>query len=102
KRGAHLLNYTELLSFNAASDHVTAQIKNQDNGDTVIVQARVMINATGSWIDQVRQRSDDPLEKKKLVDRVAGGHMDITPLVTDHSLYITAADGRLVFVLKRE
>jgi glycerol-3-phosphate dehydrogenase len=59
------------------------------------------VNAGGPFVDEVRRLEKGKSVDEKLIDRVAGAHLNVFPAVTDESYYITAGDGRLVFVLKR-
>src|SRR5581483_6340473 len=75
-------------------------LRNSDNGDSVAVAARVLINASGAFVDEVAARGT-PRPGRPLVARVAGSHIDVYPAVTNRSFFVTASDGRLVFVLCR-
>ena len=99
--GAAAVNYVELVSFDIRDGLVYATLRDQQTGASAKVTARVLINASGAFVDDVSRRGGEaPLET--FVDRVAGSHIDVHPPVTQNSYYVTAADGRLVFVLCRD
>lgn len=98
--GTPAMNYVELVGYEVADGRVRATLKNIESGDTVVASARVLINASGAFVDEVAARGGKK-PAAPLVDRVAGSHIDIHPPVTDRSFYVTASDGRLVFVLCR-
>jgi glycerol-3-phosphate dehydrogenase len=98
--GAAAMNYVELVSWDVKDNLVHARLKNVESGETAAVTARVMINASGAHVDDVARLSAKK-PARVLVDRVAGAHVDLYPAVTERSFYVTAADGRLVFLLCR-
>lgn len=101
KNGARCLNYVELTRLRKAGDLWEADLKNRLNGETVRLRSKIVVNASGPYIDQVR-RLAKPDVAEPLVDRVAGSHIDLVPAVCDESYYVTAKDGRLVFILRRD
>ncbi len=98
------LNYVELVSFHSGADAVEVELKNKENQETLHVRTKVLMNATGAFVDEVRAReskSENDRPRDLLVDRVAGAHIDVFPAISPESYYVTAGDGRLVFVLCR-
>jgi glycerol-3-phosphate dehydrogenase len=93
--GVYALNYVEVLSYAPEGDLVRIELRNNENNQTLALKTKILINATGPFLDELRG------EKSHLVDRVAGSHIDVYPPVANASYYVTAGDGRLVFVLKR-
>jgi glycerol-3-phosphate dehydrogenase len=99
--GAMALNYVELVSYSTRGDQVVSEIRNVETGEILVVRSKVLINASGPFLDEVRRRERELEGHAVMLDRIAGGHVDIYPALTDESYYITASDNRLVFVLKR-
>jgi glycerol-3-phosphate dehydrogenase len=59
-RGAVVLNYAEAVTLSAAKGRVgRASVRDRIGDQTVEVEARAVVNATGPWIDHVR-RLEDP------------------------------------------
>ena len=98
--GASAMNYVELISFETRDGLVRATLREQETGAQATVSARIMINASGAFVDEVAARGGKK-SARSFLDRVAGSHVDIFPAVTNRSFYVTAADGRLVFLLCR-
>jgi glycerol-3-phosphate dehydrogenase len=58
-RGATVLNYAEVLELDAANGKIgRATVRDRLGGETVSVEARAVVNATGPWIDHVRRLED--------------------------------------------
>ncbi len=74
----------------------------QSNGSTTCYRSKVVINATGPWINQVRQKCFDANSVAK-IRMVRGSHM-VVPALFDHSeCYIFQnADARIVFAIPYE
>lgn len=93
--GSYAMNYVEVVKHTREGELIRVDLKNKENGQTLSLKTKILINATGAFVDEVRGNNSH------LIDRVAGAHIDVYPALTDESYYITAGDGRLVFVLKR-
>lgn len=102
KNGGIPLNYIEVMEYKSKGLYVELYLKNKETSETITVRSKLVINASGPFVDEVRKRGDDSRDKKRLVDRVAGSHIDVYPAFAQESFYITAADGRLIFLLKRD
>jgi glycerol-3-phosphate dehydrogenase len=101
--GAMALENMELVSFQEQGDVVVAEVVNNKMGETLSLRCRYLVNASGPWVDDIRaRRRDSKVDFSPLVDRVAGAHVDVRPAVTQQSFYITADDGRLIFILTRQ
>jgi len=67
RAGIRILNYVELLSYEPMDQAVQVQLKKPRNGnERLSIRTKLMINATGAWVDQVRERSSQPEKTKKL------------------------------------
>lgn len=101
RAGARVLTYTAVERLVRDADRWRVSLKNARTGETAEIPADAVVNASGAWVDDVKAMAE-PAASRKLVDLVGGGHIDIFPPFTERSFYITAADGRLVFVLARD
>jgi glycerol-3-phosphate dehydrogenase len=97
--GSYAMNYVELLSYREEGEELVVELKNRENGQTLSLRTKILINATGAFVDEVRSRGRS--DASHFVDRVAGAHIDVYPALTKESYYVTAGDGRLVFFLTR-
>lgn len=53
--GAVWLNYTDVLSLRVESGRIVgAEVRDRIGGDEVSIRARVVVNATGPWLDRLR------------------------------------------------
>lgn len=100
--GCYAMNYVEVLSYEQKGDLTEVRVKNRENNEEISIKSKILINASGPFIDEViKKEKGRTTPPQKHIDRVAGSHIDVYPKITTHSYYITAGDGRLVFVLKR-
>ena len=99
--GGTLINYlpvTGLLKNNARVSGVKAV--NSETGETFELHAKVIVNATGVYVDAVRQM-DEP-NSSKMVSPSQGSHLivDRSFLAGDHALMIPKTDdGRVLFAV---
>ncbi len=101
--GAACANYVEAVSLLKDSDSVRgARVRDVLTGEEFDLEARVVVNATGAWGDEVC-RLDEPGAPDKL-QLTKGSHV-IVPrgrARTNNALPITSpADGRLMFIIPR-
>jgi len=59
-------------------------------------RARVIVNAAGPWVDQVRSAHDGPV--KALISPVAGAHITVPPFLPESAL-LQARDKRIFFCI---
>jgi glycerol-3-phosphate dehydrogenase len=99
--GGTLINYapvTGLLKNNARVSGVKAV--NSETGETFELNAKVIINATGVFVDAVRQMDD--ANSRKMVSPSQGSHLvvDKSFLAGDYALMIPKTDdGRVLFAV---
>jgi len=101
ERGGYALNYVEVERYEEKGDLIHVTLRNRESDETITVKTKILVNATGPFVDDIRALNAIALAKKPLLERVAGAHLDVYPAITNDSYYITAGDRRLVFVLKR-
>lgn len=106
QHGALLLNYmpvTGLLQANGNICGVT--IRDAMSGDSVSVHARCVVNATGVWVDHVRQMAattESSVRVKDMVSPSQGVHVvvDRSFMPGNHALIIPkTSDGRVLFAV---
>ena len=101
-RGVKAVNYTkvsELLYKNGKV--VGAKVVNQLNGEVYDIYAKKTINATGPWVDTLRDK-DHSLSGKRL-RLTKGVHLviDQSKFPLKQSVYFDTPDGRMVFAIPR-
>jgi glycerol-3-phosphate dehydrogenase len=60
--------------------------------------ARVIVNATGPWVDQVRERAGVTERGRRIVRTTKGIHC-LLPRVTERAVYHSTSDDRMIFVI---
>ncbi len=102
--GASIANYVSVTQLNKRSDKiVSATVKDHFTGKEWEIKAKVFINATGPFVDEIRQL-DDP-QASPIVKASAGTHilLDRKYSPNDTGLLIPkTSDGRVLFMLPWE
>jgi len=104
-KGALVLNYcpvTDLIHENGKVAGVVCE--DAETGQRLQVRARCVVNATGVWVDALRQRDGEQTGRKlaPLVAPSQGVHLvvDRDFLPSDHALMVPkTADGRVLFAV---
>jgi len=101
--GASVFNYAEVTGIQRqapSAKRIEWEVEARDalTGEVARVTARVVINATGPWVDQVRRLAGVD-QGGRCVRTTKGIHL-LLPRITDHAVYIAAKrDERMFFVI---
>ena len=99
RAGAHALNYAQAEEFRPRPDGGwTVRVRDLVGGDVVDLQGRVLVNATGPWVDRVRSRAGVEDRGERILRTTKGAHI-LLPRITERAVYLAASDDRLVFVI---
>jgi glycerol-3-phosphate dehydrogenase len=101
--GVKAINYTKLEKFIYQEEKVIGvQLVDQLTGDHYKVFAKKIINATGPWVDQIREK--DGSKKGKQLRLSKGVHVviDQTNFPLKQAIYYDTPDGRMVFAIPRD
>lgn len=101
-RGATIDVRTKLVSAERGKDHWTLTVEDVDTGATRTVQARILVNAAGPWVEEVvRQRVR--LNTSERIRLVRGSHI-VTRKLFDHDrcYFFQGTDGRIIFAIPYE
>ena len=106
RHGALLLNYAPVTGLIRQGEKISG-VKFEDGltGRSYTVSARCVVNATGVWVDQVRQMANPPGAADKITEMVSpsqGVHVvvDRSFMTGDHALIIPkTSDGRVLFAV---
>jgi len=97
EQGAVLLNYVRADGYVKEGVVVKGlDVVDLLTGEEARLQARLVINATGPWLDSTLSRLLP--DGKPLLRRTMGVHL-VTPRTTRNALVLFAADGRLFFLV---
>jgi glycerol-3-phosphate dehydrogenase len=98
EHGATVLNHAKVVGLLRDNNSVSGvRVQDAISGESYQVKARIVINATGHWVESVT----DMLGKaaRPMIRRTKGIHL-ITPQVSRHAVVLFAlSDGRLFFVI---
>jgi glycerol-3-phosphate dehydrogenase len=101
-RGAVALNYARVSDFIYREDRLCGVTwRDEESGDSHELSAKVIVNAAGPWVDELREINKS-LEGKKL-HLTKGVHLVVKKkrLPVRQSIYFDAPDGRMIFVIPR-
>lgn len=104
-KGANCLNYVEATQFIIDdNDRICgARLLDNQSGREMVVKAKVVINATGPWVDQLRKKEKGGVQGKRL-HLTKGVHVVVPKnrLPLKQSAYFDVeADERMVFAIPR-
>jgi glycerol-3-phosphate dehydrogenase len=100
RHGARAFNYAEVEEVVRDARGTVAGVKVRDllAGQVVTLRARVVVNATGPWVDRFRERAGVRDRGARLVRTTKGIHC-LLPRLTTRAIYHSTADDRMIFVL---
>ena len=100
QHGATIATYTRVTALERSGGQVRGAVVQDQSGREGVVQASVVVNATGAWTDQLR-RLEDP-DASPILRRTRGAHVMVRRERLGHTDAITLTspiDGRVMFVL---
>jgi glycerol-3-phosphate dehydrogenase len=103
ENGAVCLNYIKGQSFLYENGNVTGVEANDVlSGKTLNIKAKNIVNATGPWVDKLREK-DNSLKGKR-IHHTKGIHIvfDKERLPLNHAIYFDTGDKRMVFAIPRQ
>jgi glycerol-3-phosphate dehydrogenase len=99
--GAAAVNYVALTSLEKQAGKIrAAQVRDIFSGDQFAIRARILVNASGPWVDAVR-RMEDP-GAASTVRLTKGVHLVLKAerLPVHHSLVLSDGHGRIIFLIR--
>ncbi len=102
EQGATLLNYTRVTGLTKDAEGVVNGVvaMESESGDEITVQARVVVNATGAFTDDIRRQADPSV--KPMISPSQGVHLvfDRAFLPGDTAIMVPhTSDGRVMFAI---
>ncbi|MFD2369194.1 glycerol-3-phosphate dehydrogenase/oxidase [Brevibacillus sp. GCM10020057] len=101
-KGASVVNYAQMIEFLYRDEKaVGVKVTDRLSGKTYDIYAKKIVNATGPWVDGVREL-DKSLKGKRLY-LTKGVHLVVEKekLPVAQATYFDTPDGRMVFVIPR-
>ena len=99
---AKIINYTEALKFIFEDSRVVgATVKDNLSNETFNIKAKYVVNATGPWVDDLRQTNHSKTGKRLHLTK--GVHLVVAhnKLPVKQSVYFDVPDGRMMFAIPR-
>ncbi|MBI2218041.1 MAG: glycerol-3-phosphate dehydrogenase/oxidase [Candidatus Rokubacteria bacterium] len=100
RHGARCFNYAEVEEVGRDGRGRIAGVRVRDllTNHVVGLGARIVVNATGPWVDQLRARAGVSERGPHIVRTTKGIHC-LLPRFTDRAVYHSTGDGRMIFVI---
>ncbi|QVY64571.1 glycerol-3-phosphate dehydrogenase/oxidase [Polaribacter sp. Q13] len=99
---AKIINYTEASQFIYEDNRVVgAKVKDTFSGASFDIKAKYVVNATGPWVDELRQKNHSKTGKRLHLTK--GVHLVVAheKLPVKQSVYFDIPDGRMMFAIPR-
>lgn len=99
--GATAANYAEVTALTSDPVGLRATIEDRNGAQSLQVRARVVVNASGPWFDEVRGMADSAATPMTQLTR--GVHLVVpaSTLPLSHIVVLRSPDGRSTFVVPR-
>jgi glycerol-3-phosphate dehydrogenase len=100
RHGARAFNYAQVESVQRDAAGALAGVSVRDllTGGVATLRARVLVNATGPWVDDFRALAGVQERGKHILRRTKGIHC-LLPRMTDRAIYHSTRDDRMIFVI---
>ena len=100
RHGARVYNYADVEEVVRDARGTLTGVKVRDllTGQVVTLGARVIVNATGPWVDQIRERARVTERGRRIVRTTKGIHC-LLPRLTERAVYHATGDDRMIFVI---
>lgn len=102
KYGAQLLSYVKATNFLYENEKVVgAEVEDALSKQKKVVRAKAIINATGPWVDELRDL--DKSKKGKTLHLTKGVHIVVAhrKFPISQAIYFDVPDGRMIFAIPR-
>ncbi|MGM8366063.1 glycerol-3-phosphate dehydrogenase/oxidase [Virgibacillus sp. W0181] len=104
ENGAYAINYTKAIDFiyNDSGKVVGTVVEDQLNGEKHEIYANKIINASGPWVDTLREVDGSKQDKELFLTK--GVHVVFSTAVfpLQQAVYFDAPDGRMIFAIPRD
>lgn len=100
--GADILNYAAVTSFDYENDHIKGvNLQDQLTDKIVHVRAAAVVNATGPWVDILRDFDKSKFGKRLHLTKGVHIVFPQEKLPIKQALYFDVPDGRMIFAIPR-
>jgi len=100
RHGAHAFNYAQVEEVTRGRHGEIGGVRARDlvTGRVATLGARIVVNATGPWVDDVRASASVADRGPRILRRTKGIHC-LLPRLTEHAVYHSTSDERMIFVI---
>jgi glycerol-3-phosphate dehydrogenase len=100
RHGARAFNYCEALEIVRSPRGAVAGLRARDlvTGAEATLGARIIVNAAGPWVDEIRALARVTEKGRHVVRRTKGIHC-LLPRMTERAIYHSTSDDRMIFVI---
>ncbi len=99
RAGAHAVNYAQAEEFRPRpGGGWSVRVRDLVAGDVMTIAGRVLVNATGPWVDRIRELAGVWERGTRLIRPTKGAHL-VLPRLTERAVYLSTHDDRMVFVI---
>ncbi|MBL7835271.1 MAG: glycerol-3-phosphate dehydrogenase/oxidase [Cyclobacteriaceae bacterium] len=100
--GADILNYVTVTAFDYENEHVkSVALKDELTGNVIHVRAAAVVNATGPWVDTLRDFDKSKFGKRLHLTKGVHIVFPQEKLPIKQALYFDVPDGRMIFAIPR-
>ncbi len=100
--GALALNHLEVKQFIRTDGTITGvRAEDRLTGSPITVSATVVVNATGPWVDTLREEDGSKVGKRLHLTKGVHIVVDHHKLPIKQSIYFELSDGRMIFAIPR-
>jgi glycerol-3-phosphate dehydrogenase len=102
EKGAVTMNYTKVSALLYQNQKISgAEISDHITGETYCIKAKKVVNATGPWVDKVREMDASKHGKSLILSKGVHLVIDQSRLPLKQAIYFDTTDGRMVFAIPR-
>lgn len=103
EKGAIAVNYTKVTTLLYHNKKVIgAEISDAITGESYRIKAKRVVNATGPWVDEVREMDTSKEGKSLILSKGVHLVIDQSRFPLKQAVYFDTPDGRMVFAIPRE
>jgi glycerol-3-phosphate dehydrogenase len=100
RMGARAFNYAQVTEIVRSPKGAITGVRARDllTGRVVTLGARIVVNATGPWVDELRALARVSERGLRILRRTKGVHC-LLPKLTERAIYHSTGDDRMIFVI---
>lgn len=102
--GTTAINYCGVTKLNYTEGIISgAEVQDAISGKTLHIKANYVVNATGPWVDCLREELDPQKNRSRRLQLTKGVHVvfPFDKLPVKQSVYFDVPDGRMIFAIPR-